>query len=81
MGSDRGISFWDKDDNRMLKTFQQMGRQIPCASFHIQGNLFAYAKSYYWSQGSMYYTSGLPNEEIFIHYTDPKEVKPKNRKK
>ena len=80
VGSDGVITFWDKDNKQKLKGFQQVGRQIPCANFNAQGNLFAYAKSYDWSQGSMHYTPGSPNE-IFIHYTDPEEVKPKNRRK
>jgi mRNA export factor len=79
VGSDGVVTFWDKDNKQKLKGFPSIGNTIPCASFNAQGNLFAYAKSYDWSQGSTAYAPGSPNE-ILIHYTHQEEVKPKKKR-
>lgn len=79
VGADGGVSFWDKDNKQRLKGFDPIQRQIPCASFNAQGNLFAYASSYDWSKGSAFYAPGMPNE-IFIHYVIDEEIQPKSKK-
>ncbi len=79
VGSDGAVTFWDKDNKQKLKGFPQLDKPIPCANFNAQGNLFAYAKSYDWSQGSITHAPGSPNE-IFIHYTHQDEVKPKKKR-
>lgn len=77
-GSDGTFTFWDKDNKTKLKGFPSVGKPIPCANFNATGSLFAYAKSYDWSQGSTHYTPGSPND-ICIHVCNPDEVKPKRK--
>jgi mRNA export factor len=69
-----------KDHKQRLKAFPAIQRTIPCAAFNAQGNLFAYASSYDWSQGSIVHSPGTPNE-IYIHYTAEEEIKPKSKKR
>lgn len=78
VGSDGAITFWDKDNKQKLKGFPKVGKPISCAAFNTQGNLFAYGKSYDWSQGSQHYAPGSPNE-INIHLTLPDEIKQRRR--
>jgi mRNA export factor len=68
------------DHKQRLKAFPAIQRTIPCAAFNAQGNLFAYASSYDWSQGSIVHSPGTPNE-IYIHYTAEEEIKPKSKKR
>jgi mRNA export factor len=77
VGSDGVVNFWDKDNKQRLKGFGAIERTIPCASFNTQGNLFAYASSYDWSKGSMHVQQG---NEIFIHYVQEEEIRPKSKK-
>mmetsp|Transcript_21276 Transcript_21276/g.30107 ORF Transcript_21276/g.30107 Transcript_21276/m.30107 type:complete len:360 (-) Transcript_21276:215-1294(-) len=79
VGADGVVNFWDKDHKQRLKGFQAIQKTIPCASFNATGNLFAYAASYDWSKGSSFHTPGTPNE-IFVHYTNEEEIKPKGKK-
>mmetsp|Transcript_16838 Transcript_16838/g.21296 ORF Transcript_16838/g.21296 Transcript_16838/m.21296 type:complete len:362 (-) Transcript_16838:30-1115(-) len=78
VGSDGVFTFWDKDNKQKLKGFPAVGNTIPCANFNAQGNLFAYAKSYDWSQGSGQYAPGSANE-IAIHVVQPDEMQPRTR--
>jgi mRNA export factor len=77
VGSDGVVNYWDKDNKQRLKGFNAIERTIPCASFNAQGNLFAYASSYDWSKGSMHVQQG---NEIFIHYVQEEEIRPKAKK-
>lgn len=79
VGGDGIVNFWDKDNKQRLKGFPAIHRTISRASFNTQGNLFAYASSYDWSQGSSQYAPGTPNE-IWLHYVLDEEVKPKGKK-
>ena len=75
------VNFWDKDNKQRLKGFQALSRPIPCAAFHAQGNLFAYASSCCdWSRGGQHHQPGTPNQ-IFIHYTPDDEIRPKAKKR
>jgi mRNA export factor len=74
------LSFSSQDHKQRLKAFPAIQRAIPCAAFNAQGNLFAYASSYDWSQGSAVHAPGSPNE-IYIHYTPEDEIKPKSKKR
>jgi mRNA export factor len=77
VGSDGIVNFWDKDNKQRLKGFNAIQRTISCAAFNEQGNLFAYASSYDWSQGSMHLQ---PGNEIFIHNVAEDEIRPKGKK-
>jgi mRNA export factor len=79
VGSDGVVNFWDKDNRQRLKAFPAINRTISCATFNVQGNLFAYASSYDWSKGSSHYQPGTTNE-IYIHYTAEDEIRPKPKK-
>jgi mRNA export factor len=79
VGGDGIVNFWDKDNKQRLKGFPSITRTISCASFNTQGSLFAYSSSYDWSKGSSHYAPGTPNE-IWIHYVQDEEIKPKGKK-
>lgn len=79
VGADGVINFWDKDNKHRIQGFDRFNSQISCASFNAQGNIFAYASSYDWSEGAASYTPGQPNG-IFLHYTPEDKIKPKNKK-
>jgi mRNA export factor len=74
------FSLFTVDHKQRLKAFPAIQRTIPCAAFNAQGNLFAYASSYDWSQGSVVHAPGTPNE-IYVHYTPEEEIKPKSKKR
>lgn len=76
-GSDGVVNFWDKDNKQRLKGFNAVQRTISAANFNTQGTLFAYASSYDWSKGSMHVQAG---NEIFIHYVNEEEIRPKGKK-
>ena len=79
VGGDGVVNFWDKDNKQRLKGFPAINREIPCAAFNAQGNMFAYASSYDWSKGSQFGGPNAPNE-IFLHYVAEDEIKPKGKK-
>ena len=57
-----------------------MHRTVSKAAFSAQGNLFAYASSYDWSQGSGGYAPGVQGQnEIWVHYVLDDEIKPKGK--
>lgn len=76
-GSDGVVNFWDKDNKQRVKGFNPIQRTIPAAAFSEHGNLFAYASSYDWSMGSEHVQ---PGNEIFVHYVDEEEIRPKSKK-
>jgi mRNA export factor len=78
VGSDGVINFWDKDNKQRLKGFNAISRTISAAKFNAQGNMFAYASSYDWSQG--YRNPQEPGNDIFVHNVLDEEVRPKNKK-
>lgn len=81
VGADGVINFWDKDNKHRIKGFDRFENQVSCASFNAQGNIFAYASSYDWSQGHGAYApgGGSPNG-IFLNYTPEEHVRPKKKK-
>lgn len=77
-GSDGTFHFWDKDAKHRLKGFQEVGGPISATDFNRNGNIFAYAISYDWSQG---YQNNTPQTEnkVRLHPVLPEESKPRQK--
>ena len=75
-GSDGTFHFWDKDAKHRLKGFQEVGGPISATDFNRNGNIFAYAVSYDWSQG---YQNNTPQSEnkVRLHPVAADESKPR----
>eukprot|EP01059_Diplonema_ambulator_P006087 TRINITY_DN15864_c0_g1_i1.p1 TRINITY_DN15864_c0_g1~~TRINITY_DN15864_c0_g1_i1.p1 ORF type:complete len:350 (+),score=59.27 TRINITY_DN15864_c0_g1_i1:53-1102(+) len=58
-GSNGGINIWDKEHRNKVKTFQNTGNTISCASFDASGDVYAYARSYDWTKGAAQYNAAL----------------------
>jgi len=80
-GSDGTFHFWDKDAKHRLKGYPSVGGTISSTCFSRQGNIFAYAVSYDWSQGFQKNQQTTPNK-VMLHPVQGDEVKPRpNAKK
>lgn len=78
-GSDGTFCFWDKDARQRLKNFPNVDSPITATAFNRNGTIFAYARSYDWSQGHQNNRPDLPNE-IKLHATKDDEIKQKKRR-
>ncbi|KAF3989400.1 hypothetical protein FT663_02764 [Candidozyma haemuli var. vulneris] len=78
-GSDGTFCFWDKDARQRLKNFPSVKASITATAFNRNGTIFAYAKSYDWSQGYQGNRPDYPNE-IKLHATKDDEIKQKKRR-
>ncbi|KAL9109452.1 MAG: hypothetical protein Q9227_005960 [Pyrenula ochraceoflavens] len=75
-GSDGTFHFWDKDAKHRLKGYPNVGGPIAATRFNRNGNIFAYAISYDWSQG--YQKNGQSMKTtVMLHAVLPDEVKPR----
>jgi mRNA export factor len=79
-GSDGNFNFWDKDSRQRLKTFAKVDQPITCSTFSAAGDIFVYAASYDWSQGSDHAVLASSNN-IYIHNVTEDEVKPRDKGK
>lgn len=77
-GSDGTFCFWDKDARQRLKNFPSVNCTIPVTCFNNNGNIFAYAMSYDWSQGHQANRADYPNQ-IKLHATKDEEIKQKKK--
>ena len=77
-GSDGTFHFWDGQAKHRLKGYPSVGGPITATGFNRQGNVFAYAVSYDWSQGFQKNTAQHPNK-VMLHGVVPEEVKPRPR--
>lgn len=75
-GSDGTFHFWDGNAKHRLKGYPSVGQPITATAFNRQGNIFAYAACYDWSQG---YQKNLPTNktQIMLHSVNQEEVKPR----
>lgn len=78
-GSDGTFCFWDKDARQRLKNFPAVDSPITATAFNRNGTIFAYARSYDWSQG---YQGNRPDHvnDIKLHATKDDEIKQKKRR-
>ena len=77
-GSDGTFHFWDKDAKHRLKGYPEVGQTISATDFSRQGNIFAYAASYDWSQGYSKHTPQSVNK-IMLHPIVGEECKPRGK--
>ena len=75
-GSDGTFHFWDKDAKHRLKGYPVVGGTISATNFSRNGNIFAYAVSYDWSQGFQKNTPQTVNK-VMLHPVGQDEVKPR----
>lgn len=75
-GSDGTFHFWDGNAKHRLKGYPTTGQPITATAFNRQGNIFAYASCYDWSQG---YQKNLQTNttKVMLHPVSPDEVKPR----
>lgn len=78
-GMDGNNIIWDKENRTRVKNFKKMNHPITCSTFSKDGNVFAYATGYDWSQGPQGYDQSKMQPQIFLH--EVKEVEVKNKKK
>ena len=75
-GSDGTFHFWDKDAKHRLKGYPETGGTISSTSFSHNGNIFAYAVSYDWSQGYQRNSTAYVNK-VMLHAVAQDECKPR----
>lgn len=78
-GSDGTFCFWDKDAKQRLKNFPYVGSQITSTAFNRNGTIFAYARSYDWSQGYQGNRPDIPHD-IKLHPLKDDEIKQKKKR-
>jgi len=72
-GSDGIFTFWDKERRQRLKGFNSCHYPITAGKFSADGNRYAYAVSYDWSQAHEAYRPDLPRQ-VLIHRVTDSEV-------
>ncbi|KAF2759432.1 WD40 repeat-like protein [Pseudovirgaria hyperparasitica] len=75
-GADGTFHFWDKDAKHRLKGYPEVGGTISATAFNRNGEIFAYAVSYDWSQGFQGNNPNYPNK-IMLHPVGADECKPR----
>jgi len=76
VGSDGGVTTWDKDSKQRLKQFGLCPAPITAAKYNATGSLLAYATGYDWSTGLNGYNPSAKTC-IFVHKPLDTEVNPK----
>lgn len=76
--TDGTFCFWDKDAKQRLKNFPHVGALITATAFNRNGTIYAYARSYDWSQG---YQANRPDYPTDVKLHPLKEEETKQKKK
>lgn len=78
-GGDGTFCFWDKDARQRLKNFPNVGAPVTATAFNRNGNIFAYARGYDWSQGFQGNRPDIPTD-VKLHPLKDDEIKQKKKR-
>lgn len=78
-GSDGTFCFWDKDAKQRLKNFPNVNGSVTATTFNRNGTIYAYARSYDWSQGYQGNRPDYPND-VKLHPSKDDEIKQKKKR-